>query len=318
VEWVEASGKSLAEAKETVLDMLGVAEDDAEFVVLSEPKAGLFGRLRGEARVQARVRPVAPPPKRGRRQRPDRKREGSDRPRSKGTGQKGRNGGGRQDTGSGDGASGTASDSGDSAGIETADGPANGNRRPRSRGGRTSGGGRPNQHDKQASGRSAGDSEDNMEESLTLEQQGEAAQQFLSGLVREFGLDATVGFSEVDEDTVQVSASGEDLGLLVGPRGATLAAVQDLTRTFVQRQSENRTDRILVDVGGYREKRNAALRRFAEGIVEEVKSSGSERALEPMSPADRKVIHDTVNEIDGVETRSDGTEPSRYVVISPT
>ena len=150
-----------------------------------------------------------------------------------------------------------------------------------------------------------------MEESLTLEQQGEAAQQFLSGLVREFGLDATVAFSEVDEDTVQVSASGDDLGLLVGPRGATLAAVQDLTRTFVQRQSENRTDRILVDVGGYREKRNAALRRFAEGIVEEVKSSGAERALEPMSPADRKVIHDTVNEIDGVETRSDGTEPSQ-------
>ena len=98
-----------------------------------------------------------------------------------------------------------------------------------------------------------------MEESLTLEQQGEAAQEFLAGLVREFGLDATVGFSEVDEDTVQVSASGDDLGLLVGPAGATLAAVQDLTRTFVQRQSENRTDRILVDVGGYREKRNAAL-----------------------------------------------------------
>jgi spoIIIJ-associated protein len=156
-----------------------------------------------------------------------------------------------------------------------------------------------------------------MEESLTLEQQGEAAQAFLSGLVREFGLDAEVGFVEIDEDTVQVAATGDDLGLLVGPRGATLAAVQDLTRTFVQRQSENRTDRILVDVGGYREKRNAALRRFTEGIVHEIKTSGEERALEPMSPADRKVIHDTVNEIDGVETRSDGLEPSRYVVIQP-
>ncbi len=72
-----------------------------------------------------------------------------------------------------------------------------------------------------------------------------------------------------------------------------------------------------MDVGGYREKRNAALRRFAEGIVDEVKSSGDERALEPMSPADRKVIHDTVNEIEGVETRSDGMEPTRYVVIAP-
>lgn len=157
-----------------------------------------------------------------------------------------------------------------------------------------------------------------MEESLTLRQQGEAAQAFVAGLVREFGLSAEVTVSEVDEDTVLVAASGDDLGLLVGPRGATLAAVQDLTRTFVQRQSESRTDRILVDVGGYREKRAAALRRFAEGIVAEVQASGEERALEPMSPADRKVVHDAVNEIDGVETRSAGEEPARYVVIQPS
>ena len=55
-----------------------------------------------------------------------------------------------------------------------------------------------------------------------------------------------------------------------------------------------------------------------EKIIDEVKASGEEQALEPMSPADRKVVHDTVNEIDGVETRSDGTEPSRYVVIKPS
>ena len=90
-----------------------------------------------------------------------------------------------------------------------------------------------------------------MEESLTLEQQGDAAKDFLAGLVQEFGLEADVTFTEVDEDTVQVAATGGDLGLLVGPWGATLAAIQDLTRTFVQRQSESRTDRILVDVAGY-------------------------------------------------------------------
>jgi spoIIIJ-associated protein len=319
VEWVEASGKSLAEAKETVLDMLGVAEDDAEFVVLSEPKAGLFGRQRGEARVQARVRPVAPPPKRTRRPRPDKKREGADRSRPRNQGGKSTGGGRSRPDGGDDRAADPDADAESAAGGGGDDGTGSsgGNRRNRSRGNRPSGGGQSKQQEKQTSGRSSGDSEESMEESLTLEQQGEAAQQFLSGLVREFGLDATVAFSEVDEDTVQVAATGGDLGLLVGPRGATLAAVQDLTRTFVQRQSENRTDRILVDVGGYREKRNAALKRFAEGIVDEVKSSGDERALEPMSPADRKVIHDTVNEIDGVETRSDGIEPSRYVVISP-
>lgn len=317
---MEASGKSLVEAKESVLDMLGVAEDDAEFVVLSEPKAGLFGRLRGEARVQARVRPVAPPPKRARRPRPDRKREGGGGDRSRSSGSGGRNGSERSrdekaQRADEDGA--TVEGSPEVAVAAGSNGNGGGNRKSRSRGGRSSGSSQSKQQREQGSGRPSGEREDSMEESLTLEQQGEAAQQFLSGLVREFGLDAEVSYSEVDEDTVQVAAVGDDLGLLVGPRGATLAAVQDLTRTFVQRQSENRTDRILVDVGGYREKRNAALRRFAEGIVEDVKSSGEERALEPMSPADRKVIHDTVNEIEGVETRSDGVEPSRYVVIAP-
>ncbi len=156
-----------------------------------------------------------------------------------------------------------------------------------------------------------------MEHSLSLEEQGEKAREFLSGLLREFGLEATVAVSKIDDETVQVAATGGDLGLLIGPRGNTLAAVQDLTRTYVQRQTETRTDRIIVDVGGYREKRAAALKRFTLSIVEEVKASGEERALEPMSPADRKVVHDTVTEIDGVVTRSDGLEPDRYVVIQP-
>lgn len=336
---MEASGKSLPEAKEVVLDLLGVAEDDAEFVVLSEPKAGLFGRLRGEARVQARVKPVAPPPKRGRR--PARRRDGNET--------SSRNGGAARKNGSGGGAGrgrgerpqnqATASDSavegegsGDGVAAETGNGApssngtkSNGAGRSgqRRRGSRSGGGGggqdggRSNEQGRQGSGRKPGETEDTMEESLTLEQQGEAARDFVSGLVREFGLEADVAYAEVDEDTVQVAATGDDLGLLVGPRGATLSAVQDLTRTFVQRQSENRTDRILVDVGGYREKRVAALRRFTQGIVDDVKTTGEERALEPMSPADRKVVHDTVNEIEGVETRSDGTEPTRYVVIQP-
>lgn len=332
---MEASGKSLPEAKEIVLDLLGVAEDDAEFVVLSEPKAGLFGRLRGEARVQARVRPVAPPPKRGRRQKPAGRREGGDRPRSGSGPRKGGGGSARGEraNGSAEGAGGGSSDSpsesdGSDAGSNGAKsgGASRSSRRTRGGGGgagqnpveaRSGGqnGEESNQRQKRGSGRKSGESESTMEESLTLEQQGQAAADFVSGLVREFGLNADVGFVEIDEETVQIAAAGEDLGLLVGPRGATLSAVQDLTRTFVQRQSENRTDRILVDVGGYREKRVAALRRFTQGIVAEVKESGDERVLEPMSPADRKVVHDAVNEIDGVETRSEGTEPTRYVVI---
>jgi spoIIIJ-associated protein len=325
VEWVEAGGKSLAEAKEVVLDLLGVEEYDAEFVIISEPKAGLFGRMRGEARVQARVRPMAPPPKRGRRQRPDRARSGQARKSGSSNGgqRAGAERNGEDSAGSSQGTVTAEVDEG-----QTGESPArsNGssggsNRNRRRRGPRNDGtgeGARQGSQGKQSSGRTSEESEDNMQESLTLEQQGEAATEFVAGLAREFGLEAEVGYTELDEETVQVAAVGDDLGLLVGPRGATLAAVQDLTRTFVQRQSENRTDRILVDVGGYREKRAAALRRFTAGIVEEVKNTGEERSLEPMSPADRKVVHDTVNEIEGVETRSAGSEPSRYVVIQPS
>lgn len=342
MDWVEASGKSLVEAKEAVLDLLGVAEDDAEFVVLSEPKAGLFGRMRGEARVQARVRPVAPPPKRGRRQRPERRRDGGDRSSNGNRGGRqntGRNGSNESDSRRADSESGSRGPSGgsstsrnrrrqrgepaarpDTAGDDRALTAVSSGGRDRAEGHRESnreqrlGRGAPSN----GAGRVPAESEDAMEETLTLEQQGETAQEFISGVIREFGLSADVGFRQIDDETVEVAATGSDLGILVGPRGATLTALQDLTRTYVQRQSVSRTDRILVDVGGYREKRSAALRRFTQGIVDEVKESGEERALEPMSAPDRKVVHDAVNELDGVETRSEGEEPRRYIVIAPS
>ena len=86
---------------------------------------------------------------------------------------------------------------------------------------------------------------------------------------------------------------------------------------MVQRQCPSRTDRILVDVAGYRERRLAALTRFSTQIAEEVLDSGQEKALEAMSPADRKAVHDAVNEIPGVQTRSEGEDPNRYIVIAP-
>jgi spoIIIJ-associated protein len=156
-----------------------------------------------------------------------------------------------------------------------------------------------------------------MAEAMTLEEQAEVAVTFLEGLVERYGLDATVETRIRDEETVELAVNGEGLGVLVGPKGATLAALQDVTRTAVQRRFPSRTDRILVDVAGYRERRTDALQRFSRQVVSEVVESGEERALEPMSPADRKVVHDTVNELDGVATRSEGEEPYRYVVIAP-
>ena len=352
MEWVEASGKSLVEAREHALDLLGVAEDDAEIVVVSEPRPGLFGRMRGEARVQARVRPVAPPPKRGRSQR-ERRGAGSS---ATGGGRGGRGGGAGEGQGQGGGGNGPktavveqagADGSGPKA-LEGAGGPRQGGAGGRSsRNRRRRGSGRPAGPSNGTAGSTGGrgtsisadstgtadtqqagatgdagrqeiasrESEDQMEERLTLEEQGEAARVFVAGLLEQFGVVADVGTRTLDEETVEVTATGSDLGLLVGPRGATLAAVQDLARTVVQRKSVNRTDRILVDIGGYREKRSAALRRFTQGVAEEVLASGTERALEPMAAADRKVVHDAVNEIDGVQTRSEGEEPQRYIVI---
>jgi spoIIIJ-associated protein len=308
VEWVEASGRSLEEARSVAVDLLGVGIDDAEFVVLSEPKAGLFGRLRGEARVQARVRPVAPPPKRTRRDRPERKSRGAGRTQ----------GPSAEPSSAGSAARRTAPANSGQKKDGNNDQPEQTRRPPATRQRQD----RPTAEnvERETPTRDVTterEREDTMEERLTLERQGELAAEFVRGLVRSFGLTAEVAFRVVDDETVEVAADGPELGILIGQKGSTLAAIQELARSVVQRHSEQRTDRILVDVGGYRQKRTAALARFTTTIAEEVRSSGEERALEPMTPADRKIVHDVVNEIEGVVTRSEGVEPSRYVVISP-
>ncbi len=156
-----------------------------------------------------------------------------------------------------------------------------------------------------------------MGEVLSLEEQGESAREFVAGLVEELGLSATVSSRVIDDDTAEVAVDGTELGVLVGPGGATLGALQELARTFVQKRTGGQSSRIMVDVAGYRAKRAAALGRFTRQIAEEVIEAGTERALEPMSASDRKVVHDTVNEIDGLSTRSEGEEPHRYIVITP-
>lgn len=156
-----------------------------------------------------------------------------------------------------------------------------------------------------------------MEDEPSVAEQGEMARSFVSDLLERFGAEGTVEVTEVDEETVEVSVQGRDLGLLIGHKGATLASLQELTRTVVQRHTGGQTARVLVDVAGYRQKRRAALEQFARKVADEVRESGNEQHLEPMTPPDRKVIHDTVNVIDGVVTRSEGLEPQRRVVVAP-
>jgi spoIIIJ-associated protein len=333
VEWVEVAGKTIEEATEQALDQLGVAAGDAEVIVVDEPKTGLFGRVRVEARVRVRVRPVGARPRRERSRRNSGGRSGQG-----GQGAQGSRQGGQGSSSSGGGRSrpegGAPADpeSGgtNSAGTTTAgngSGTSRSARRRRNRGKATTtagasvesssnGSGGPSAEKAPKRSTEAKETED-MAEGMTLEEQGEVGRSFVADLLGEFGMEGTVETRLLDEDTVEIAALGEDLGILVGPRGSTLAALQDLTRAVVQRQCPSRTDRILVDVAGYRERRSAALKRFSVQIAEEVLASGQEKALEPMSPADRKAVHDAINEMSGVQTRSEGEDPTRHIVIAP-
>jgi spoIIIJ-associated protein len=152
---------------------------------------------------------------------------------------------------------------------------------------------------------------------VPMEEQVSAGETFLSGLAHEMGLDIAIRSAEKDEETSELALEGDDLGILIGQRGTTLHALQDLTRTAVQRKTGASNGRLLVDVGGYRAKRQAALARFAEQVAGEVRDSGTQKVMEPMNAADRKVVHDTINVIPGVSTTSEGEDPQRYVVVMP-
>lgn len=154
------------------------------------------------------------------------------------------------------------------------------------------------------------------EQSVSVEEQAEVAERFALGLIEAFGADAEV-VARIDDEAVLVDITGADLGLLVGPRGVTLQAIEDLVRTVVQRQTEGHGTRINVDVAGYRARRREALAEFARELAEKVRESGEDRALEPMSASDRKVVHDTIAELEGVSTASEGEDPRRRVVIRP-
>lgn len=155
---------------------------------------------------------------------------------------------------------------------------------------------------------------------LTIDQQAEVVASFLGGLTEHFGVPAATETTMVDEGIVEVAVQGSatDLGLLIGPKGATLQAVQELARTVVQRQGGGTQEgRVRIDIAGYRERRREALGRFTQQVADQVVADGVRKALEPMHPADRKVVHDMANTIAGVQTISEGEEPRRRVVILP-
>ena len=123
---------------------------------------------------------------------------------------------------------------------------------------------------------------------------------------------------EVDEDAEQIvgRVDGEDVGLLIGRRGQTIDAVQLLCYRAAFRGLQERK-RVVVDAAGYRERRQEAIEGQADRAAERALKSGKEIELEPMTPSERRVVHQHLKDRAGVETFSEGEEPERCVIVAP-
>ena len=329
MEWIETTGASLDEAKERALDRLGVAEDDLEVEVLAEPSRTMFGLKKSEARLRARVRPTSPRAKVDRRDRNRRRNRNGSQNQGGSSGRKGQeNRGGGRSGGSSDGGSGQSSRSGGNR-RRRGGGEGQGTERDRSEAKKdqkdqSSETGRDRGRQKAAKDSSVkpangndrrGDRERAEVEAMDLQTQARITEDFVQGLLDKMGLDARVA-STIDEDRLTVEAQGLNLGLAIGQRGETVRAITELSRTLVQRSSDGQAEgSLIVDIGGYRERRRSFLADFARSQAEEVLADGRSRALEPMGAADRKVVHDTIGEIDGLMTVSEGSDADRRVVI---
>ncbi|MFQ5473395.1 MAG: RNA-binding cell elongation regulator Jag/EloR, partial [Dehalococcoidia bacterium] len=289
--WVEAEGKTVDIATQAALDELGLSSPDlADIEVLQEPQRGLLGFGGRDAIVRVTVRS-----KRRRRRRGGHKgggkpvgrrskesqgaRGGSPGRRSNGDSKKGGRGGGGKDS--------------------TAGGKDRSQREKR-----------PMSTDKPSSSAEAPARGKDLPP-LDHEQQAEIIDEFLSGIVGAFGLDGDIEV-RVDDGIIYADVQGEQTEALVGAKGAILQSIHELCRTVVQRKSFHPA-RIRLDISGYAERRREALKIYAQRLANKVLQEGGEVELEPMNPADRKVVHDAASEIEGVRTFSEGEEPRRRV-----
>jgi len=149
-----------------------------------------------------------------------------------------------------------------------------------------------------------------------LEEQADTAADFVEDLLAKMGIDATAEPNFVN-DHMYVDILGDDeddMALLIGRHGATLEAIQELTRMAVGRRLDQRV-RVIVDVEDYRKRREERMIERALDAARSVLETGEERVLDPMNPYERKLVHDAVADLGGLETSSRGEEPDRAVVI---
>ena len=301
MEWVEGVGDSIAEATGMALEALGVHEDDADIDVVNDVKVGLFNRVKEKARVRVRVKPATPRAKDDKRRR--RGRSGPDGSK------KGQRSGPKSKSGS-------SKSSGDRSGSRGSQGGGRSDKKDKTAGQKAG----TNENRKRDGGRKTPvKSEDDKMDTMTLPEQADLAEAFVTGLASEFGETVAFERTEVDENEIRVVVSGENLGRMIGRRGSTATAIDELVRTVLQRQAgSGRDGRVRVDVGGVAGRREEALRAFCVKVASQVRESGKEIALEPMRGSDRKIVHDAMTDEEGVDTTSEGEDPNRRVVVVPS
>ena len=299
MEWLEVRATTVESAKERALVHLGVDESDAEFEVLSEPRMGLFGRMKQEARVRARVLPTPVRPKDSRSRGHSSRRSGSSRrsesPRSSGeaTSEPGTTRPRRKNS----------SDSEPQRSASAENGARD----------------RPQEED-----RGSRDTKEDAK-AMTIDQnrgpslleQADLAEAFVQGIAEALDIVVTFKRHDLENGIMRIEANGEGVGILIGRRGGTAQAIDELVRTVLQRSGgTTREGKIRMDMGGVRARRASALVEFTRKVAEESIETRSEIALEPMNRMDRKIVHDAISEISNVESRSEGEDPHRRVIIA--
>jgi spoIIIJ-associated protein len=304
-EWVEVRAKTVEEAIEEGLRALGLeSREAAEIEILREPQRGFLGFGGEPALVRMKARPKRRQRHRtrgGEGNRGEGSRSEARQPRSGGERRQGQGqarAGGREASRAG------RPDSGRREGQGRQGEP----RQARPQEPRQT---RPAETRRPSTPRPAADAPS----ATDVAEQAEIVREFLAGLVDAFGLEGEVK-TRVEGDIIYAEVTGDQTEALVGPKGVILDAVMELCRTMVHRHSQAGA-RLRLDIAGYAERRREALRIYARRLAEKVVAEGGEVMLEPMNPADRKVVHDTVADIDGVRSFSEGEDPERSVVLAP-
>jgi spoIIIJ-associated protein len=328
MEYSEKYGKNVDEAVRLALEELGLREDQVMVTVIEESSKGFLGVGSKLAKVRVEKIDTAGEEEDNRSQ--AEALASAEKPESKATHdfrKKGHPQGQQEGAAAPEPRRQERSGGGQGAGRDGRDGRDG--RRPNRDGGGSGGGRDGNRRDRDNRGREPGRDRQNDYSNIEIDISNiqrisepienlvpdpeNAAAKFLADVLAKMGLDVQVeGFHNEDSNYIEVK--GEDSRIVIGKRGQTLDALQYLTNLTSNKDTEE-YKRVIIDVEGYRSRREKTLEQLAVKLAKKVLATGRNARLEPMNPYERKVIHSTLQNVDGVTTKSEGEEPYRRVII---